>query len=132
VEIMARLLRFDRRTGQALNTPDQFVAGYLAAKEILNARLVPNSTTTSPTSAQNPSIGGSYAAWSSGPNAFAIDLPDGKPRKLETDSTYQVAVVCAVEINALSGPAPASAQVTAQLFLRLATLGVLPHDQSTI
>jgi hypothetical protein len=49
---------------------------------------------------------------------------------LETDSTYQVAVLCSVSLGALSGPAPASAQVSAQMFLRLVTLGVFPHDPS--
>jgi hypothetical protein len=79
-----------------------------------------------------PSVGGGYAAWSSGATPFAIDWRDGQPRVLETDSTYQVAVVCSVQVNALGGPAAAKAQASAQLFLRLVTLGIVPHDPSTI
>ncbi|MDP2603664.1 MAG: hypothetical protein Q8S00_13880 [Deltaproteobacteria bacterium] len=130
VDIHARLLRFDRQTGQPTYPADANVLPFLAFSRILNASLFPNGVTTSPPSSPTPHVGGPYAAWSSGPTSFAIDLPNGTTRKLETDSTYQVAVVCSVQLSALSGPAPASAQVSAQLFLRLVTLGILPHDPS--
>lgn len=131
IDISARLLRYDRQTGQALFAPDAFLLPYLSHREILKASLHPNIATSSPPSSPTPSVGGAYAAWSTGANPFAIDWRDGQPRMLDTDSTYQVAVVCSVQLNALAGPAPASAQVSAQLFLRLVTLGIVPHDPST-
>ena len=128
VDVNARLLRFDRRTGQPMYAADDFVLPFLASRQIVKASLFPNGVTTTTPLMSTHHIGGSYAAWSTGPDPFAIDLPNGKTRKLETDSTYQVAVVCSVQLSALSGPAPASAQVSAQLFLRLVTLGIFPHD----
>ncbi len=131
VNILARLLRYSRQTGQLLAEQDAPLS-YLAALPILHARLVPNGTTlTKPGDAQQI-IGGPYAAWSSGPTAFSLELKHGTTRKLETDSTYLVAVVCEVVLSALAagqGQAGiASAEVSAQLFLRLATLGIFDHD----
>ncbi len=132
VNVMARLLRFSRHTGQLMADPDANLS-YLAHREILDATLLPNGVTTAPPSAVKPSVGGPYAAWSSGPTSFAIDLRDGTTRLLATDSTYHVAVICAVSIDARAAgqgatAAIASAEASAQLFLRLVTLGVLPHD----
>jgi hypothetical protein len=67
--------------------------------------------------------------------SLSIDLQNGQSRKLETDSTYQVALLCSVGLGALTagqGPTAsvANAQVSAQLFLRLVTLGVLEHHPS--
>ncbi len=134
VNVMARLLRFNRQTGALMADPDA-VLSYLAHRQILKATLLPNGLTTSPPFSPTPRVGGPYAAWSSGPASFAIDLQDGQTRKLETDSTYQVAVLCSVGLGALTagqGPAAsvANAQVSAQLFLRLVTLGVFAHDPS--
>ncbi|RPI35707.1 MAG: hypothetical protein EHM54_07550 [Nitrospiraceae bacterium] len=132
VNVMARLLRFNRQTGALMADPDAILS-YLAHSQILKASLVPNGVTTSLPSTPTPTVGGPYAAWSSGPASFAIDLPDGQTRKLETDSIYQVAVLCSVDLGALAagqGPTAfvASAQVSAQLFLRQVTLGVFAHD----
>jgi hypothetical protein len=131
IYISARLLRYDRQTGQPRFAPDAFVLPYLSARQILKASLHPNGVTTSPPSSPSPVVGGSFAGWSTEARPFAIDWRDGETRLLETDSTYKVAVVCTVQLNALAGPAPASAQVNAQLFLRLVTLGILPHDPNT-
>ena len=130
VDVNARLLRFDRRTGQVIVAADNFVGAYLAYRRLLHARLLPNATTTADPSKAAPSVGGPYAAWSSGPTPFTLGLHDGVTRLLDTDSLYSVAVVCSVGLSALApqGTTPANAQVSAQLFLRLVTLGVLPHD----
>jgi hypothetical protein len=132
VDVMARLLRFNRATGALMADPDAVLA-YLAHRNIVAATLLPNGVTTSPPSSAKPSVGGPYAGWSSGPVSFAIDLPDGKSRKLDTDSTYQVAVLCSVSLDALAAGQGANAvvanvEVSALLSLRLVTLGVLPHD----
>ena len=134
VNVMARLLRFNKQTGALMADPDAILS-YLAHRQILKASLLPNSVTTSLPSTPTPSVGGPYASWSSGPASFTIDLPDGQTRKLETDSIYQVAVLCSVGLGALAaGQGPnafvASAQVSAQLFLRQVTLGVFAHDPS--
>jgi hypothetical protein len=125
VAIKVRLLRFDRQT----NAPRFGVtdgASYVALHEILRARLLPNGVTSSPPSALMPSVGGPYAAWSSGPQPFTIDPAQGNTRKLDTDSYYYVAILCAADAGAL--PGPANAEVNAQMFLRLVTLGIFPHD----
>jgi hypothetical protein len=130
--VQARLLRFDRRTGAptSMADPDAPISIW-AYKQSVQASLVPNGQTTSPPSTTAPRVGGSYAAWSTGPTPFEITLRDGPGRKLETDSTYQVAVVCSVDLGALAGPgAVASAEVSALMFLRLVTIGVFAHDPS--
>ena len=129
VDVLVRLLRYSRQSGQLLADPDAILS-YLAGRRIMEASLTPNAATASPPSSSSAKVGGSYAGWSSGPTNFAIDLPHGRARKLETDSTYQIAVLCSVSLSALSGPSPASAEVSAQMFLRLVTLGILPHDPS--
>ena len=131
VNVMVRLLRYSRQTGQLLADPDAILS-YLAHRTLVDATLLPNGVTTQPPSAIKPSVGGPYAAWSSGVTNFAMDYRDGKTRKLETDSTYQVAVLCSVSIEARAagqgGGAVASAEASAQLFLRVVTLGIVPHD----
>lgn len=131
VNILARFLRYNRQTGQLMAEQDAPLS-YLAAMSILEARLVPNGATMSKPGDVKQIIGGPYAAWSSGPAPFSLELKHGTTRKLETDSTYVVAVVCEVILGALGagqGPAAiASAEVSAQMFLRVATLGVFAHD----
>ena len=62
-----------------------------------------------------------------------MDLANNQTRKLETDSFYRVAVICAVGLSALaSGQSIANAQVSALLSLRLVTLGILEHDPKVV
>lgn len=131
VNILARLLRYSRHTGQLMADQDAPLS-YLASMSILHAHLAPNGVTTSKPGDVKQFIGGPYAAWSAGAAPFSLELGHGTTRKLETDSTYQVAIVCEVILSALGAgqgaAAVASAEVSAQMFLRVATLGVFAHD----
>jgi hypothetical protein len=133
VNILARLLRYSRQTGQLMADQDAILS-YFAALSALDARLVPNGATSTKPGERKQIIGGPYAAWSTPPTNFSIELNNGKPRKLETDSIYLVAIVCEVILTGLAaGQAPAglaSAEVSAQMFLRRATLGIFAHDPS--
>jgi hypothetical protein len=135
VAVMARLIRYDRQTGKLVAAAEE-VPGYFATQTRLDATLVPNGTTTVPPSCPKPLVGGPYAAWSTGQDPFYLDLPDGQPRWLRTDSFYYVAVLCAASLEAKgAGPAPedaASASVSATMHLQLVTLGIRPHDPSTL
>jgi hypothetical protein len=69
------------------------------------------------------------------PTNFSLDATHQRPRVLDTDHTYQVAVVCAVSLSAWGigqGPSAvaASVQVSAQAFLRLVTLGIFELESS--
>jgi hypothetical protein len=135
VNVMARLLRY-KLTGERETDPDAVLAR-MSDVGFVDATLLPNGMTTSLPSSARPSVGGGYAAWSSQPTNFNLDATHQRPRILDADHTYQIAVVCAVSLSAWGvgqGPSAvaASVQVSAQAFLRLVTLGIFELDSSAV
>jgi hypothetical protein len=135
VNVMARLLRY-KLTGERETDPDAVLAR-MSDVGFVDAALLPNGTTTSVPSSARPSVGGGYAAWSNPPTNFNLDATHQRPRILDADHTYLVAVVCAVSLSAWAvgqGPSAvaASVQVSAQAFLRLVTLGIFELESSAV